>query len=427
MITQAKDADCLDPVDITGEAAADYPEETSTKRKKRKKTRTVQLKRFYLRVTDGAEDSVPVPLPNTRYTIRLVTKEQEVFLHEGVTNNQGEIKDVALRKIPLEGASLKIGYILGNDQRGYVQKYNKKPYSFVFTLRLGSDNTINYSNHQVLFGKEKQEETFFYNFQAARINDYFDQAVQAQANAVKQARKLLPDTAKFTIKPININFEQGKYLDKSNAFSRNGHDNRAIPDIVMGDRSDKNFETKKLMHNIMHEWTHWTMYTTFAMPGGEYDSHYGVNSDPKISYKEGWALFAGEFFAAPESLAERDTLVQEDDHQGVNRLFGKSTNLTVQQVLYDLLDTGSTDEAFHISERYLDEERSEQAMHQVNFGILYTLMLESEATTLQEFLTYLEDKYIVTASDKEKFTEVLKINGLARDGSFSKANPENQE
>ncbi|MGG5330926.1 hypothetical protein [Enterococcus sp. AZ163] len=167
LITQAKDADCLDPVDITGEAAADYPEETSTKRKKSQKTRTVQLKRFYLRVTDGAEDSVPVPLPNTRYTIRLVTKEQEVFLHEGVTNNQGEIKDVALHTIPSQGASLKIGYILGNDQRGYVQKYNKKPYSFVFTLRLGSDNTINYSNHQVLFGKEKQAETFFYNFQAA--------------------------------------------------------------------------------------------------------------------------------------------------------------------------------------------------------------------------------------------------------------------
>ncbi|EOH96189.1 hypothetical protein [Enterococcus pallens] len=424
LMTQANDTDRLDPVDVTGEASANYQEESGNKRKKSPKNRTVQLKQFYLKVTDGAEDSVPVPLPNTRFTIRLVTKEQETFLHEGITNEQGEIQDVALHKIPLQGASLKISYILGNAQRGYVQKYNKKPYSFVFTLRLGNENTIDFTDHQVLFGQAKKEETFFYNFQAARINYYFDQAVQAQADAIKQARKLFPDTANVSIKPININFEQGKYLDRSNAFSRNGHDNSAIPDIVVGDRSDKSFETKNLMHNIMHEWTHWNMYAAFAMPSGKYDSHYGVNSDPKISYKEGWALFAGEVFADPESLVETDTLVQENDDQGVNRLFGQSTNLTVQQVLYDLLDTGSQDEAFHISERYLNEELSEQEIKQLNFGILYTLMMESEATTLQGYLIDLEDKYIVTASDKEKFNEVLKINGLARDGSFSKARAE---
>lgn len=405
-----------DSVEVTGEAYSTYSE--SAGNEKSKKTRTVQLERFHLMVTDGAPESVPVPLPNTRYTIRLAKKNKETFLHEGITNNKGEIQNVALYDIPLEGASLKIGYILGNKQRGYIQKYNKKPYSFVFTLRLGSGNTINYSDYHVRFGTEKKEETFFYNFQAARINYYFDQAVQEQAQAVKQARQLFPNTAKFTIKPINIHFEQGRYLDESNAFSRNGHDGSSISDIVIGDRSDKIFETKKLMHNIMHEWTHWNMYTAFAMPSGKYESHYSVNSDPKISYKEGWALFAGDVFADPDHLREMDTLVQEDDEQGVNRLLGQSTNMTVQQVLYDLLDVGSTDEDFYISERFLDKELSVSEINRLNFGILYSLMIASEATTLQDFLAYVEDKYVVTASDKKKFAEVLKINGLARDGSF---------
>lgn len=406
--------------EVTGEASSAYSNSINNKSKTSKKTRTIQPERFYLMVTDGEPDSVPVPLPNTKYTIRLNKNGQDTFLHEGITNSQGEIQEVTLHNIPLEGASLKIGYTLGNEQRGYIQNYNKRPYSFVFNLRMGRENTVHYSNHHVRFGTEKQEETFFYNFQAARINNYFDQAVQYQANAIKLTRQLFPNTARFTIKPINIYFEQGYYLDESNAFSRKGHDSSMISDIVIGDRSDKIFETKKLMHNIMHEWTHWNMYTAFEMPSGSYESHYSVNSDPKISYKEGWALFAGEMFADSDRLTETDTLVQEDNEQGVNRLLGQSTNMTVQQVIYDLLDVESVDEDFYISERHIDKELSKKEMKQLNFGIQYTLMMESEATTLQDFLTYIEDKYVMTASDKKKFDKVLKINGLAKDGNFQK-------
>lgn len=406
--------------DANGEASNSLDrKEASTATKKGKKSRTIELQRFYLEVTDGSAAATPVPLPNCDYTIHIDKNDKETLLHKGLTNDKGEIVDLAFKNIPLTGASLKIRYSLGNMQRGYVQKYNKKPYSFVFTLRLGGENTINYSDEQVRFGKEKVEESFFYNFQAARINYYFDQGVNWYSEAVEKVNQLFPNTAEFEAKPININFEKGQYLDESNAFSRNGHDGSGVPDIVVGDRSDKIFDTDYLMHNVMHEWTHWTMYEAFEMPSGDYDSHYGTNDDPQISYKEGWALFVGDVFADIDSLKADDMLVQKDNEKGVNRLYGKSTNLTVQHVLYDLYDAGSNDEAFSISERFLDDALSEDEVKQLNFGLLSAVMIESRATTLQEFLTYLEDKYVITRSDKEKFAQVLKINGLSRNGKFS--------
>lgn len=33
----------------------------------------------------------------------------------------------------------------------------------------------------------------------------------------------------------------------------------------------------------------------------------------------------------------------------------------------------------------------------------------------------MEEKYILTASDKEKYSKVLEVNGLSRDGSYSLA------
>lgn len=390
-------------------------------------TRKIDIKKFYIEVTDGATGSVPVPISNSKFTVNYTHNNRDILLYEGKTNEKGEILNLPAKEIPFEVEALRIRFTLGNDNRGYVQKFNKNAYRFTFNCGLNSSlttNTINYSSTKVKFGNTADEDTYFYNFQATRMNHYFDQAVNEYSSAVKLANNLLPDTKPFEVAPININFEKGMLL-KSNGFNRNGYDGKGTADIVMKDRTDRTFSTQYLMHNVMHEWTHWNLYRYANAPGGAYESHYSYNTNPKISFKEGWPLLIGDLFALNYDMANEDLRVQTDKYNGINRLYGKSTIYTVKQVLYDLVDTGSNDEAISISQRYLDEEMTDLEVRQLNLGILHTVMAEDKTVTLQDLLTSVEKKYVRTRSDKEKFAKLLEVNGLSRDGAFTLDNDGN--
>lgn len=406
-----------------GEASADLPKDGKQRGlTKSADVRTIDFRKFHIEVTDGAADSVSAPISNSKFTVSYVQNNRETYIHEGITNEKGQILNLPPKDIPFEATALKIRFTLGNDTRGYVQKYTKNPYRFVFTLGLNAASTtniVNYSNPKTKFGNAADEESGFYNYQATRINRYFDQAVQEYGNAVKLANDLLPDTKPFEVAPININFEKGQFVDKGNGFNRNGHDGSKVADIVMGDRSSKIFSTQYLMHNVMHEWTHWNLYRYASAPGGAYENHYSYNANPKISFKEGWPLLVGDLFALNYDMTKEDLRVQTDKYNGVNRLFGKSTNYTVKQVLYDLVDTGSNDEDFSLSQRYLDGEMSDYEIRKLNLGILHTVMAESKTITLQDLLASVEKKYVLNKFDKAKFAKLLEVNGLSRDGAFT--------
>ena len=412
-----------------GEASAEMPDEGRQRSlTKAADVRTINFQKFHIEVTDGAADSVSVPISNSKFTISYAYNNHDNLLYEGMTNEKGQILNLPPKEIPFEVTALKIRFTLGNDSRGYVQNYNKVAYRFLFNCGLNAantTNTINYTHTKTKFGNTVDDESWFYNFQASRINHYFDKAVQEYSRAVELANNLLPDTEPFEVAPININFQKGQYVDKGNGFNSNGHDGSKIADIVIGDRSNKTFSTQYLMHNVMHEWTHWNLYRYANAPGGSYVSHYSYNVNPKISFKEGWPLMIGDLFALNYDMTKEDLRIQTDNYNGLNRLFGKSTNYTAKQVLYDLVDTGSNDESFSLSQRYLDEELSDLEVRRLNLGILHTVMAESKTVTLQELLVAVEKKYVLTKSDKEKFAQLLEINGLSRDGAFTLDNEGN--
>ncbi|MBO0411689.1 hypothetical protein JZO81_11500 [Enterococcus hulanensis] len=429
-----QDVELVDTEKNDGEASEKIPQEDGKQRSVTKaaantpSTRAVDIKRFYIEVTDGATNSVSVPITNSKFRISYTHNNRDNILYEGVTNEKGEILDLPSKEIPFEVTALKIRYYLGNDDRGYVQKYNKVAYSYVFTLGLNANLTTNslyYVNNNVKFGNTTDKDTYFYNFQATRINHYFDRSVQEYSSAVKITNGLLPDTKPFEVAPININFEKGQFVDEGNGFNRNGHDGSKIADIIIGDLSSKSFSTQYLMHNVMHEWTHWNLVRYANAPGGDYNGHFGYNTNPKISFKEGWPLLIGDLFALNYDMANEDLRVQTDKYNGINRLYGKSTIYTVKQVLYDLVDTGSNDEAFSLSQRYLDGEMTDLEVRRLNSGILHTVMAEDKTVTLQDLLTSVEKKYVRTRSDKEKFAKLLEVNGLSRDGAFTLDNAGN--
>ena len=412
-----------------GEASAEMTEESKQRSlTKAADVRTVNFQKFHIEVTDGAANSVSVPISNSKFTISYTYNNRDNLLYEGMTNEKGQILNLPPKEIPFEVTALKIRFTLGNDSRGYVQQYNKVAYRFLFNCGLNAantTNTINYTNTKIRFGNASDDESWFYNFQASRINHYFDKAVQEYSHAVASTNELFPDTVPFEVAPININFQKGEFLDKPNGFSISGHDGSKVSDIVIADRSSKKFSTTYLMHNVMHEWSHWNVYRYAHGPGRGYDSHFSYNTNPNISFKEGWCLFVGDIFAHDYDISYEDNHVQTDNQNGVNRLFGKSTNYTVKQVLYDLVDTGSNDETFSLSQRYLDGEMSDIEIRRLNLGILHTVIAESKTVTLQELLAAVEKKYVLTKSDKEKFAQLLEINGLSRDGAFKLDNDGN--
>lgn len=390
-------------------------------------SRTVKIQKILFEITDYTKEATPVSMPKTNFSVSYTLNSKEVLLHEGITNDAGEISNLSFPNIPNEVTTLNIRFYLGNDERGFVQRYNKKPYTFHHARTIPENSIINVSSNSARFGVSGNPDSYFYNYVAAKINHIFEKSVQEYSNNVAKANDLFPDTKPFEVKPINMNFEKDQMLDKSNGFNKNGHLGGGVPDIVIVDRSDRTKFTDPvvLKRTVMHEWSHWNWYRYAYSPSGGYEGQYSYNKNPKVSYKEGWALINDEMFARNYDLDWIDSLVQTDKYNGVNRLLGKSTNMTVLLVLYDLIDVNSRDENYSIASRYLDEELSELEQKKLNLGIMHTIMAESKATTLQEFLTYLEKNYIKTKKDKADYAKVLEVNGLSREGAFTLDNDGN--
>lgn len=379
-------------------------------------TRKVEVKRFYARIKDGSTGSELVTMPNSEYRVSYMLDGKETYIYEkGMTNEKGEILNLPEIEIPAEVTQLRFRYYLGNESRGYIKRYSGVTYQFVVGQNISSAGLINgYSNFWV--GSVTDPDRCFYNFHAAKLNYYYDESVKEFSSVVAKTNELLPKTVPFNIEPINMYFEKGEYLNENNGFWRNGHKGNKAADITIADNSNRQiFNDQAIKSKVMHEWTHWNSYRETQRGQEKETAPAGIRN----SYREGWAYLVGHMFAQDYDYDSKDSIVQNDNRDGVNRYFGRISSMTAEHVLYDLLDATSLDEDFSLSQRYIDDELTEKEKRRINLGLLHTIMVESKATTLQEFLNYMEDKYILSASDMKKFNKVLEVNGLAKDGAYT--------
>lgn len=172
-------------------------------------TKTFELKRYFAQIKDGSSGTELVPMPNVDFKISYKLNGKDVFFYEnGRTNEKGEVLDIPAVEIPAEVNSIRVWYYLGNEERGYIQKYNKTKYCFIVTQNIPTESvSINYwCNFWI--GSTTDQDTAFYNFQAARQNYYFDRAVKEFQEIIKKTNNLFPDTVSFEVAPINVNFEK---------------------------------------------------------------------------------------------------------------------------------------------------------------------------------------------------------------------------
>ncbi|VED33374.1 Uncharacterised protein [Staphylococcus warneri] len=122
-----------------------------------------------------------------------------------------------------------------------------------------------------------------------------------------------------------------------------------------------------------------------------------------------------------DTMAQKDK-IQDPQYGKKDQLFGKSTNSTVYYVIRDLYDLDNNiegkEDKYNVAKDVFGDKRnySNQDLEKLSDGLLYITMRESKATTLEEYLKYLDNNFV---NDKQGFTQVLNTNGLNSSGQFT--------
>lgn len=390
-------------------------------------SKEVKISNILLKIKSKSAEDEPVTFPNSKYRIWYTKNidgvNKVIIAHEGVTNAAGEIKDVALKDIPSDIATLNFRMIMGNDDRGYIQSDTNTIYGLVFSAHIAEKTVLNFSNTST-YGSTEEE--IQYCYLKAKLNYYFSDAMNEVEKIVAMANTAAPETTELLPwNPINIVFQKGYKTTAGSVYYSNGSGQVKVPHILIGD-NPSNITTKGMKHNIIHEWLHYHMGKNIQTPGGSYSGHYGYNANFQTSYKEGIALLFGDMYGWEYNYpyASYDTIVQR-----MPKARGRSTNSTVYLVLADLLDTDNLDENVSLAKSYpYYDTLSDKERKQLNLGMIYTIAMESRARTLQQFLQYFKEKYAITASDKAEFEKLLSVNSLSPEGHFTlKPDPSDPE
>ncbi|WP_434433882.1 hypothetical protein [Lactiplantibacillus paraplantarum] len=386
-------------------------------------TRDVTIKSLSVKVYD-TEAAAAVAMPNSEYSISYLDDNDKLqVVSSGTTDAEGIIKDITLKAIPSNVTKLRITYTMGEKARGYIKNLStNEPYTIAYSKDIPDGNVISYRT-SARFATSGEANSYTLHYLVARMNYYYNEIVSQTTADIASAHDVDESISEFQNEPIDLYYERGSFVDVDNGFYRNGHDKSGVSDIVLSDHTSLSaFTDYSIKHAIAHEWTHWNLVRTANLPSGTYKNHYSYNEKVTTSYKEGGPAFVADMLTKSYSLADKDAEVQTDSYNDVNRLYGKSTIRTVEQVLYDLLDTTSTDEneSFYVSESLAGiSNLTDQQIRQINFGMIYAEMLSSKAQTLSEFLQYLQAKYATSADDALRFQQVLSINGLSTMGNFT--------
>jgi len=358
------------------------------------------------------------PLRNVKVNIYGVNSEtsKQVLLNTTISDSNGTVH---MDKIiaPMKIDQVHFQYYYGNDDRGYITDLNSNKYNANHTRQIPENRITNTVRTTSILGNTISAEMYF---KLTNINNIYEDVYQNQKLAVESVKPYI-NTDAVSFKPINIIYDSNSEL-LGGSFNRYGFgDKIKEPVIFLSTKNVVDFKSA-----IAHEWAHWNMYRVNGMPGGSYSSHYD-SVNPYVSYKEGWALFQRHRY----TCGLRNELVNEVQVQNDDRLYGFSTNFTVKGILYDIYDINFPEnqkienDYFDIYSVFVNGNHSDEDKDLLSEGIMYTLMVNSKASTFQEFYNYLMNTHVLNNYDqtlKGKLEEISAINGINNKGEFIYAN-----
>lgn len=376
----------------------------------------ITINKFSLSIRKD-NNSPEEPLGNVKVNIYGVNSEtaEQFLLSTTMSDSTGTVtmkKTSAPKKID----KVRFQYYFGNDDRGYLINKKNVKYNGNHSRDIPSNRIINVSRVGSISGVLLSAE--FYS-RITKLNNIYQNIYQNQKLAVEMAKPFI-NTSLVNFEPINIMYDDD--FDLPGGFFTNSGYGEYIRGPLIGLNPTTVIDLKA---GLTHEWAHWNMYRVNGMPGGSYKSHY-EQVNPQVSYKEGWALFQKHRYTCGLSnKLLHDAQAQKDKE--LYDLYGYSTNCTVRNALYDIYDQDfpndieSEHETFDIYSAFVNGTHSIKDKDLISEGIMYTLMVNSKASTFQEFYKYLMDNYIINHSDKTfkvKLENAVGINGINKDGSF---------
>lgn len=380
----------------------------------------VQIDSYKLHIRENS-NSEATPIKNVKVNIFGSNKNDNkpFLLGTTVSDEDGGINNLHYRA-QKDFDQVHFQYMFGNDERGYVIRLSNYKYNANVTRDIPANRKIDRKGIGSISGPELPPEFYV---KLAKLNNAYNEVYQNQQLAIEKARPYI-DIRQIDFKPINIIYDTKEEL-LGGGFNRYGHGEHVRePILVLSTTSfinDADFRAA-----VAHEWAHWNMYRVTGLPGGTYQSHYD-QVNPYVSYKEGWAIFQRHRF----TCGLENELFYEDHVQNDKRLYGFSTNTTVKGALYDIYDMNfpknqiKENDEFDIYSAFVNGNHSIMDKDLISEGIMYTLMVKSEASTFQEFYNYLMTNYIDKHSDKSlkgKLENAVGINGINKDGSFKYSN-----
>lgn len=392
-----------------------------------KSNKTVYIKSYKVILKNTNNDIINLA-NNNNEIFYYNTRHQKVFLKNVISDDKGCIRKQTI-SIPKNVKKIYFNHWLSNKKLGTIIDKNGKKVKVSSNVDI-SDNTISYNNKINLVNNAHK--TYLY----ANTWNIYQNLLNDQKNAVNYTISELKKNKniyfkKIYFKPIKI---MCNFNDKnSGALTTCTHSQGILKKnekyiIVNLKNNDSLVDSLKVY--LSHEWAHWNMYQSIGKKGmtvSSYKTHLSYNNNQNVSYKEGWALFQANRSTWGYNMNTKlDTTVQTSNfknHKFGNKqkLFGKSTNATVYNVLRDFYDLENIEEGkndqYNIAEDVFNNHSyTNKQKEQLSNGLLFLAMFNSKATTLEKLIFYLDKNFV---NDKTSFKNVLKINGLNENGQFT--------
>lgn len=391
------------------------------------------IKKYSINVKSNVSNHT-LKLANNKNDIYYYRYGKKILLKTVQSNSNGMIKNITL-KVPKNVNKIYFKHWLCSTKDGEILDKDGNVVNFVSNVNINKTltNKINKTN-TITSDNKIYSYTNTWNIYQCLIKDQRE-AINYTINELKKDNK--QSFNYFSYKPIKImltnSSKNGGVLetnsnDKGVLNKNEKYILLKLPFVSSKFDTQKQSETLKVY--LSHEWAHWYMIQNIGrnkIPGKLYNSHTSYNKDPRVSYKEGWALFQANRFTWKYNMnVKLDTIVQTSHFENSKygnkeKLYGKSTNATVYNVLRDLYDLKNTNERnndkYNISQDvFKNNKYTLSQKEKLSNGLLILAMRESKATTLHELIQYLKKNFI---NDEASFNQMLKTNGLDKDGNFT--------
>ena len=405
----------------------------------------VTVNRFLLQIySDKKEEAIPIKNASVKVLYYDAEGKRQLLKDDVVSDDNGEIKDFTVN-LPEEINRVYFQYGLTNSETGSLVNSKGAVYYPIVSAIIPENRILDHTDTRFIMnsGNEETKET---NYQVFMFWNLYQELVKEMKENVQIALDAFPDLKTnfdFSFKPIPViyepNYNPGKGAGFKSKSSGLGVIKEGTPSIFIPHRESLNTSNHKqqkesLSGDLSHEWAHWTMFQALgSLDGGGYSSHSGYNTNIKTSYKEGWALFHANRYPfgynwnwrLDNSMQTSETIYEKGR---LEKCYGKSTNWTVNSVLRDIYDMETKnkdqielepEDQYDIAKDWNPNVASmgEEYRQSLSTGLMFIAMVNSKATTLEEYVTYMKENGFV--KDKIRFDIISVLNGVDHLGRFT--------